>query len=168
MDNLSHIDKLVSDSPIYNPSLFDNNKQTHNCYDYAMNNSRKQYEKTHPGHTKLGNDLDGSNVHSCNQMETRLDLDHPELEKISYEKECPEGKYKIGMMIDPNDDYHFIRQDRDGNWSHKPGSSNVRNTDFSNVLLTDPTKADFNYRESGLNYSQQCGFYCIADPHPNQ
>ena len=69
------------------------------------------------------------------------------------------------MMIDPNDDYHFIRQDRDGTWSHKPGSSYVRNTDFGNNPLIDPNNADFNYRESGLNYTKKCGYYCIAEPH---
>jgi hypothetical protein len=167
MDHLSHIDNLVSDSPSYNPDLFEDNRQTHNCYDYAINNTRKQDEKTHPGHTKLGNDLDGSDVHSCAQMETRLGLDHPELEKIDYHLECPKGKYKIGMMVDPNEDYHFIRQDKNGNWSHKPGSSVVRNTDFSNKLMTDPTKADFNYRSNGLNYTKKCGFYCVAEPHKN-
>lgn len=166
MDHLSHIDNLVSDSPVYNPTVFDKNRLTHNCYDYAMNNTRKQSEKTHPGHTVLGNDLEGSNVRSCAQMEMRLELDHPELEKVSYETECPKGKYKIGMMIDPDDDYHFIRQDKDGTWSHKPGSANVRNTDFNNKLLEDPTKADFNYVSNGLNYTKKCGFYCIADPHP--
>lgn len=162
MDHLSQIDSLISDSPIYDPSSFDHIKQTHNCYDYAMNNTNKQSEKTHPGYKKLGNDLEGSKVHTCAQMEYRLSLDHPELEKIEYEKECPKGKYKIGMMIDPYDDYHFIRQDRNGNWSHKPGSSHVRNTDFSNKLLVDPTSADFNYQSNGLNYTKKCGFYCIA------
>lgn len=166
MDHLSHIDMLVSDGPIYNPNLYvGDKKNTHNCYDYAMNNSNIQSEKTHPGYTKLGNDLEGSNVRTCEQMEERLKMDHPELQKILLYKECPPGKYKIGMMIDPNDDYHFIRQDRNGQWSHKPGSSNVRNTDFSNSLLIDPSKADFNYKEESLNYTKKCGYYCISEPH---
>lgn len=161
MDHLSNIDTLISDGPQYNPQEFDKLKKTHNCYDYAINNIKIQPEKTHPGHTKYGNDLEGSDVHTCNQMELRLMADHPELEKIDLNTECPNGKYKIGMLIDPEEDYHFIRQDTNGLWSHKPGSSNVRNTDFGNRLLKDPTTADFNYKESGLNYTKKCGYYCI-------
>lgn len=165
MDQLSHIDHLVSDGPTYNPDVFNRMSKTHNCYDYAINNRKTQSEKKHPGHTKYGNELDGSNVHTCSQMELRLKADHPELEKVELHKECPVGKYKIGMMIDPEDDYHFIRQDNNGLWSHKPGSANVRNTDFQNKLLKDPSSADFNYEDGGLNYTKKCGYYCIAEPH---
>lgn len=164
MDQLSNIDRLISDSPTYDPYNFNSDEKTrntHNCYDYIMDNYQPQKRKTHPGFTKLGNNLNGSNVRTCSQMMRRLAMDHPEIISIPYNMECPPGSYKIGMMLDPEKDYHFVRQDKTGRWSHKPGKDDATDVDFSDNLLTDPENADFDYQSVGLNYYVKCGYYCI-------
>ncbi len=51
------------------------------------------------------------------------------------------GYYLVAMFFIPRDDFHFLRQDRDGNWSHKPGDEEVTNLDFDGKPITDPKQA---------------------------
>lgn len=156
------VENLISDGPNYNPDAYnsDSNVQnTHNCYDYAINNYNIQRQKTHPGESIYGS-WEGKDVESCQQMIRRVSIDR-KLIPISYNKECPPNTYKIGMMIDPDKDYHFIRQDNSGLWSQKPGNDEARDTDFSGMLLSDPENADFDDIAVGLNYTTKCGYFCI-------
>ena len=138
--------------------------KTHNCYDYAIGNfNPDQKKKSQPGRTKLGNDLQGEEVYTCKVVEDRLLIDHPELIFSSLTGQCPHGYHKIGMMIDPDDDYHFIRQDDDGYWSHKPGGDRVIDTDFSGRRIVDPEQSDFNHTQAGLHYTQFCNYYCVKE-----
>jgi len=67
-------------------------------------------------------------------------------------------------------DYHFVRQDSDGDWSHKPGSSDksdvTRNqwnpvtNNFSGDPITDPSKANV-----GEGY-EFCGYLCVCPKEP--
>ena len=76
------------------------------------------------------------------------------------------------MVIDDlgeEQDSHFYRQDSDGYWSHKPGKEEVRRTDASGKLITDPETADRNYdtsndnqnNETDNNYYKFCGYYSV-------
>jgi hypothetical protein len=44
----------------------------------------------------------------------------------------------VALVIWPNVDYHWYRQDKNGCWSHKPGSTAARNTDYSGHTISDP------------------------------
>lgn len=35
------------------------------------------------------------------------------------------GGYAVLLVVSPGFDYHWYRQDADGTWSHKPGSTHV-------------------------------------------
>jgi hypothetical protein len=58
---------------------------------------------------------------------------------------CPDGYHKIHAFVDPGKDFHFYRQDRDGNWSHKRRMGKVTNRDASGNKIADPSKANRNY-----------------------
>ena len=71
----------------------------------------------------------------------------------------PCGYYKAALLIAKQNnmfDYHFVRQDSNGFWSHKPGSTPVENVDASGRLITNPETADFFYdphnKGTGYNY----------------
>ena len=52
---------------------------------------------------------------------------------ISEYEVCPEGTYKVALVLDlnPNDmDFHWYRQNKDGAWSHKPADGEVQNWDY--------------------------------------
>lgn len=59
-----------------------------------------------------------------------------------YEPCTTAGAYKVALVIAPNLDYHWYRQDSDGLWSHKPGTTPVTRLDNSNNLIIDPQTAN--------------------------
>ena len=139
-------------------------RKTHNCYDYAIGHlNPDQNKKSQPGRTKFDNDLQGEEVHNCQVVEDLLVYDHPEIMDSDLIEPCPYGYHKIGLMIDPEDDYHFIRQDPDGYWSHKPGAGEVTKYDFSGRKIVNPELSDFNNIEADLNYTEYCGYYCVME-----
>ena len=74
------------------------------------------------------------------------------------------GEYKVALMIGDKGDYHWVRQNYDGTWSHKRGITEVTNLDASGNVIYDPNKADFNYGDqnpSGDNY-KIVGYYAIT------
>ena len=69
---------------------------------------------------------------------------------------CPEGTYKVALVIAPGQDYHWYRQDDDGYWSHKPGITPVTREDESEDVIVDPQIAD-----RGA-YTQFVGYYAVT------
>ena len=54
----------------------------------------------------------------------------------------PDGYYKVAMLIE-TEDVHWLRQDEDGTWSHKPGwRYKPQNRDSKGRLIKDLMKAD--------------------------
>ena len=89
--------------------------------------------------------------------------DIPDIKRTTFKARCPAGTSKIGLVVDPGDDYHFYRQDRDGMWSHKDGRNKVKRYDAEKVPIWNPQTAARDNRPSGsdLNYTDFCGFYCV-------
>lgn len=48
------------------------------------------------------------------------------------------GFYLIALFTAPGVDYHWVRQDRNGMWSHKPGHSPATNLDSAGDPIEDP------------------------------
>ncbi len=150
------------------PTLYNYNesiRKAHNCYDYALNHyDRDQNRTSQPGLRYLKNTMPGDR-YTCPDMEKRLKLDHPEIYKIGYEETCGRGEHKIAMVIDPDKDYHFLRQDSDGFWSHKPGKDPAITRDYSGkkIKIPHPDHADLYDEKSGLNYEVYCGSYCVRE-----
>jgi hypothetical protein len=68
---------------------------------------------------------------------------------------CPAGTYKVALVIDPGWDYHWYRQNPDLTWSHKPGTTPVKNADNSNNRIFDPQTADRG------GYTEFIGYYAV-------
>ena len=58
-------------------------------------------------------------------------------------------------LVVSNSDYHWYRQDADGLWSHKRGTTPVKRTDESGELIIDPMIADRD------DYSTFVGFFAV-------
>ena len=67
------------------------------------------------------------------------------------------------LLIVKNPTYHFLRQDNNLFWSHKPGTTAVTNKDASGRLIVVPHLSDMNYsKKSGrLNYDKTCSYMCV-------
>lgn len=92
------------------------------------------------------------------------------IEIVEAYEQCPVGSYKIALFVDPISsssdeiyDYHWLRQDADGLWSHKRGTGDVTRVDDTGELIIDPRNADlfygyqdFNGTTGYLNYEFVC------------
>jgi hypothetical protein len=79
----------------------------------------------------------------------------------SFTKKCPKKMTKAAVVTDENEDYHFYRQDSNGFWSHKPGSTDVTNQDADGRFIYDPQLASRKYDKSSLDYRNFCGYFCL-------
>lgn len=134
---------------------------THNCYDYAFDNYNMfQKASSQPGYLPHSKPNESGNRMTCAGVNERLNSDHGDnISVASRDIPCEQGTYKIALIADPDDDYHFLRQNRDGTWSHKPGNTPVTNKDFSGRIITDPEKA--NFTSGDYNYSDFCNYFCV-------
>ena len=92
--------------------------------------------------------------------ETNIGFSFGEIEELDV---CPIGTYKVALVFDKtpsNMDFHWYRQNKDGTWSHKPGSGVVENWDFSGNPIYNPKYCD--RRGQGYNYSDFAGFYYVS------
>jgi len=144
--------------PQYTPDIWNKDKtllDTHNCYDYALNNLYPQKEKTQP--SGIGAPLNG---YSCNELDNWLKKDIPDLSIVGSAEKCPQGKSKIMLITTTNkNDYHFLRQDADGLFSHKAGDGKVTRYDSLGNIIVDPRAAIIK-NEIG-DYKNQCAMYCV-------
>lgn len=150
-------------------------RETHNCFSYAMNvNDPRQIEKCkktkncnipfhQPGNPSHYLPFKSSKPKTCPNMMMRLIGDNPNLIMTTFEAKCPKKTSKIALVVDQSDDYHFLRQDKNGFWSQKSGARPVTNLDASKHEIWDPQLCDLNYsrNEGVLNYDVFCGFLCI-------
>ena len=69
------------------------------------------------------------------------------LKVINNPEDVKNGKCLVALLIWPGKDFHWLRRDANGNWSHKRGETAVSNKDDSQKIITDPKKADLgNYK----------------------
>ena len=177
---------MTGAEPAYDPALWNSKKnirETHNCFSYAMNvHDPKQIEACHttkdcyvpfhqPGYAANHDNFQDSKLKTCPKMLGRIFGDNPSIERASLQKghliqfhqRCPSATSKIAIVVDPDEDYHFYRQDSNGMWSHKPGGTAVTNKDASGRPIYNPALCDRNYNEksSKLNYDVFCSFFCV-------
>ncbi|CAF1211015.1 unnamed protein product, partial [Didymodactylos carnosus] len=68
-----------------------------------------------------------------------------------------EGGHYVALLIWPNNDFHWVRKDSNDYWSHKPGSTPIRNRDSRGNPIRNPSNANF------YPYTIFCSYY-IARP----
>ena len=162
--------------PAYEPDKYNQYpgiKESHNCYTYALNylhlpRSAKKCTKTscplpfpQPGRASgypKWSDVKGKR---CPDLIARIMGDVPGTVTSTFEQKCPAGKRKIAIVVDEKEDYHLFRQDKDGNWSHKPGATDVIRHDATQRPIYDPELASRYYPSSGLHYDHFCSYLCI-------
>ena len=157
-----------------------NLKGSHNCFSYAMNaiddkliKDCKETEDCNvgfhqPGYASGYGHFSEKHEKGCNDMVSRLWGDNPDVQPIDFEQRCPGKTSKIALIVDPKRDYHFLRQDADGMWSHKPGAMDVTTKDASGRPILRPDRALFIYKNNKdpLQYTKFCGYYCVPRGKP--
>lgn len=140
----------------------ENVQEFNNCYSYSFRDLRQNLtQKPQPGFRNSEPPLSTSQ-YTCPNFVERLKRDYPLLQGSTKESLCPCGYHKIFLALDNQGyfrDYHFWRQDIDGTWSHKPGTSQPLQVDAKGKPILDPEKSNrFFYP---YDYSLSCGFFCV-------
>ena len=147
---------------VYNPDLWNKRykiKDTHNCYTYALGKIVPGLKsKAQPGYASGFNHIE-DNEYDCESFRERLKKDSPGSYLEKFDSACLPGFYKVFLALDPGNDYHWWRQNKDAFWSHKPGSTDVVNIDADGKKIKNPLKANRKY--DNLNYHKPCFFSCI-------
>ena len=160
-------------TPPYAPWRFNKYKGvqgTLNCYAYAMDylkipktctldNCNVSYPQ--PGLASGYPEWSIIKGKRCPDVLARIMGDTPGAYVTTFEKKCRGKTRKIALVADPDQDYHFYRQDKDGYWSHKPGATKVKRKDTTDRPIYDPQLAARDNKESNLNYDRFCGYMCV-------
>jgi len=165
--------------PEYQPNLWNKARslrETHNRFSYAMNvndpNQVKQCQDNtkeceapfhQPGSAAGYKRFDSKRPKTCPNMMLRILGDNPDMGMTTFESRCPVNMSKIALVVDPKEDYHFLRQDSNMLWSHKAGARPVKNVDANGHLIWDPQLANLDYTNDGgdLNYTMFCSYMCV-------
>jgi len=146
----------------YNPHLWNDNdkiKTTHNCYTYALGKIVPGLKsKAQPGYAS-GFEHINDDEYKCKYFFDRLKKDVPANYIGQFDKSCIPGFYKVFLALDPKNDYHWWRHNKDGYWSHKPGSTEVTDVDSDGKKIKNPLLANRKY--DTLNYYKPCFFACV-------
>ncbi len=134
-------------------------RTTHNCYSYALGKIRTGLEsKAQPGYASGFNHVEDED-YNCKAFYDRLKKDVPGSYLETFDNPCMPGFYKIFLMLDVGNDYHWAREDSDMYWSHKPGSTAITKKDASGKAIKNPLQSNWKYES--LNYSKPCFFACV-------
>jgi hypothetical protein len=150
-------------------------RESHNCFAYAIDtidptmveDCRKEPECNvgfpQPGYEAGYKRFADQKEKGCGDMVSRLWGDNPKILATTFTMRCPNGTSKIALIVDPKRDYHFLRQDPDGYWSHKPGALPVKRVDASNRPIVRPDRSLFIYKDTKdpLLYTNFCGYFCV-------
>lgn len=123
-------------APAYNPGWWNNNPtilRNNNCYNYANNQATNTFAQ--PGRA-TGRPITAL---TCGGVQPSAVSDG--LVAAPGFANRTSGWY-VALVIWPGVDYHWYRQDNNGCWSHKPGSTPVINVDNSGKPITDPRTCD--------------------------
>ncbi len=123
--------------PAYEPSYWNNDayiRQNNNCYNYANNKKTNTFAQPGRAHGVSGYAMNVTAVRNAAIADGLVPTDSSAA--------SPEGKAKIALVVAPNLDYHWYRQDSDGRWTHKPGQTAATNVDQSGVTISNPEWAN--------------------------
>ena len=154
----------------YDTSIWDDEVEgNNNCYAYALNNqvypgTNNLWYKQQPGEYSDNLTFNYSNeeamynavLEDFNTYNRNYGTNLTFTRINKYQK-CPAGTYKVALVaVSNNRDYHWYRQDSDGYWSHKPGTTPVTRYDSSGNLIIDPETCN-----RGI-YDVFLGFYAVS------
>jgi hypothetical protein len=160
---------MSGSEPPYEPALWNTNymdRVNHNCYAYFLDNFIPgRPKRPQPGHRNKNERVFQSENFTREEITRRAISDNPAIYCADPNKACQKGYYKGVLVIDRYNNYHWLRQDANGYWSHKPGELPVTNVDADGKLIKHPGKANLLYKaanpKDSLMYRDVGPYFCI-------
>jgi hypothetical protein len=171
----SRVSPTTGDELLFDPAIWNQHngvREAHNCFAYAYgfldmpNTPKCTNEKCpisfpQPGRAAGYPKWSKVKGKRCPDVIARALGDVPGSKHATFREQCKKGMRKVAFVVDPKEDYHVYRQDKNGYWSHKPGGTDVTSVDASKRPIYDPQLASRTYPDSGLDYRHFCGYMCI-------
>jgi len=128
-----------------------------NCYDYGTDIATDTFAQPGRGSGKKWTE------NTCDNMRDAATRDGLLWNGTTLPSSQPALGHFAALLIWPDTNFHWIRFDSvpAGYWSHKPGSTPVRNVDNNNQPITDPSKSDFS------PWTQFCGYMSVVPSKSN-
>lgn len=124
----------AADAPPYNPGTWNvpTVQPYNNCYNYANNKITNTFAQPGRATGHMYTALTCASVQPAAQSDGLVPV-------ANFTSTLAAGKgYYVALVIWPNVDFHWYRQDKVGCWSHKPGSTAVRDVDNAGHKISDP------------------------------
>jgi len=123
-----------------------------NCYDYANDIVTNSFAQPGRGSGRCAHGARPCVPNTCEDVKNAAVSDGLRWIGRDLPKTLPAKGHYVSLHIWPKSNFHWLRMDEDGTWSHKPGGSAVRHVDNKGKIITDPGKADVS------PWSDHCGY----------
>ena len=166
--------------PEFNPKKYNGPLcKRHNCMAYALNIKSENSPQFLQLKSNIANssfmlnktsNLKGKSLKTQQCLFTELIFHRmfPNSYRTTADVKCKPGFYKIAILNSPQrktsggkhvwHDFHFVRQNSDVLWSHKPGQTAITRVNSNNKPILDPRTAKWSY--NNLKY-KFCSFFCV-------
>ena len=146
--------KGSDNEPNYDPKnddggCFIKKQADNNCYNYGTDILTNTFAQ--PGR---GTDHEWQE-NTCEEIKKAALSDGLQYVGTEYPKNKPIKGHYIAELIWPETNFHWVRLDSNGKWSHKPGGSRITNKDNDGLDITNPSIQDFS------PWTEFCGYFLV-------
>jgi len=140
----------MKNPPHYQPDVWDNRYvcAATNCYAYAANDPYGHFM----GGEQVPGLAAGARMGAVTPGECVRCAEADGMVFIGDAPVARPGHYLVALRICPGVDFHFIRQDADGLWSHKNGTGGIDRMDDCGRAITNPETASFEICSEFVGY----------------
>lgn len=147
-------------------------KKYNNCYTYALgyyvdpvSGNKWRVRGQNPGEM-AGSSITLNDLRSASAATTAIEaackadakIYGGTFRSIEKDEQPAAGYYKVALVLDPGNDYHWYRQIGDGYWTHKPGTTSAIDSDDNGYLIYYPDAA------ARGDYTEFLGYYEVKAP----
>lgn len=147
-------------------------KSYNNCYTYALGyyvnpntGSKWRVRGQDPGEMS-GNSITQYDLRNASSATTAIEaaceadakIYGGTFRPIEKDEQPAAGYYKVALVLDPGNDYHWYRQIEEGYWTHKPGKTEAISSDENGYLIYYPDAA------ARGDYTEFLGYYEVKAP----
>jgi hypothetical protein len=141
-DSVPSFDPKSDDQGCFEEKQWDNN-----CYNYGNDIVTNSFAQPGRG---TGHKWEAN---TCEDVKKAAIYDGLEWVGTEYPSKKPEHGHYIALLIWPGTNFHWVRLDSNGMWSHKPGGTEITNKDNNGESIKDPASQDFS------PWSEFCGYF---------
>jgi len=136
-------------------------RSNNNCYDYGNDIATNTFAQPGRGTGVCCSTCRPCVENTCEAVKNAAISDGLQWIGTELPSTLPEKGHYVSLHIWPDSNFHWLRMNADGKWSHKPGGSPVRDYDNNHAQISDPHEADVS------PWSEHCG-YMLAVPSVSQ